>query len=196
MASNLSDDDVIEVGHPCRFSEVEMRTPRARRQSPSEPRTPSKGPSSAKTSRLGSPLVTPKLDRRKVKYRSLPAAVLGKPQPTFAQEEQKIAIDKFPSPGFSQEVLNSSADAVRIGNSTLRWCSTEADEDEQLLRRFDLEAMYGPSVGLSRTERWKRASMMGLCPPAEVLAALERNPHRNLSLFDQRLNPDMRHGVY
>ncbi|KAL8452798.1 hypothetical protein Emag_002171 [Eimeria magna] len=195
MAPHLSDDDVIEVGHPCRYSEVEMRTPRARRQSPSEPRTPSKGPSSAKTSRVGSPLVTPKLDRRKAKHRCLPPAASEKPQPIFAQEEHRIATDKFPSPGFSQEVLETSADAVRKGDPNLRWCSIEADEDEQLLRRFDLEAMYGPSVGLSRTERWKRASMMGLCPPAEVLSALERNPHRNMSLFDQRLNPDMRHGV-
>ncbi|KAL8428085.1 hypothetical protein Efla_000184 [Eimeria flavescens] len=160
LAPNLSDDEVTEIGHACRFSELEMRTPRARRQSPSEPRTPSKGSSSAKTACVGSPLVTPKLDKRKTKYRSVAARVVEEPLPDFLH--QPVNSDKFPSTGFSQEVIDASAEAVRRGNPHFRWCSIEADEDEQLLRRFDLEAVYGPSMGLTRTERWQRAAAMGL----------------------------------
>lgn len=181
-----SDDEVVGVGHPCRYSEVEMRTPRARRASPSEPRTPSKSPS--KTFCLDSPLVTPKLDKRKTKHRSssCPVVVEDEAKP----DGEHSAKDSYLSPGFTKEELEASARAVRKGNSKLRWCSAEADDDEQLLRRFDLEPMYGPSVGLSREERWKRASAMGLCPPAEVLQALQANPQSSKSVFDQRLNSD------
>lgn len=185
-----SDSGVIEVGHPCRYSEVEMRTPRANGYTPPEPRTPSKAPS-AKTFSLDSPLVTPKLDKKKTKYRSTPSPVaVEEPTPCFVHSYESSAKAKFLSPGFTQEELEASAESVRKGAPKLRWCSVEADEDEQLLRRFDLEPMYGPSVGLSRADRWKRASMMGLNPPSEVIAALQRHPQRTLSVFDQRLNPD------
>ena len=55
---------------------------------------------------------------------------------------------------------------------------------------FVCRVQYGPSVGLTREERWKRASAMGLSPPSEVMSALQRNPKTSLSVFDQRLNPD------
>lgn len=190
FGNTLSDEDVIEVTHPCRYSDVEMRTPRARRSSPIEPRTPSKGPS-AKASCLDSPLVTPKLDRKKTKYRSSPSSVsVEVTKPVFVHEDAYRAPDIFVSSGFTQDELETSAEAVREGDPLLRWASVEADEDEQLLRRFDMEAMYGPSVGLTREERWTRASAMGLSPPSEVISALQRNPKSCLSVFDQRLNPD------
>lgn len=137
----LSDDDVIEVGHPCRYSGVEMRTPRARRSSPTEPRTPSKGPS-AKTPCLDSPLVTPKLDRKKTKYRSSPSSVpVEGTKPVFVHEDTYRAPEIFASSGFTQDELETSAEAVRREDRRLRWASVEADEDEQLLRRFDMESM-------------------------------------------------------
>lgn len=189
VLQSLSDDDVTEVDHPCRYSQVEMRTPRARPQNPSEPRTPSKR-QSAKTFSLGSPLVTPKLDQKKAKYRSTrrPAEVA---KPEFGDKDIKPDAKKnFLSPGFTQKELEVSAHAVRTEDSRFKWPAVEADEDEQLLRRFDMEAMYGPSVGLSREERWKQAEVMGLKPPSEVISALQRNPQSTQSVFDQRLNPD------
>ncbi|KAF5351340.1 hypothetical protein D9758_008004 [Tetrapyrgos nigripes] len=45
-------------------------------------------------------------------------------------------------------------------------------EDEtkfhQILRVFDMSYEYGPCVGVSRLERWERASALGLNPPIEI----------------------------
>ncbi|EDR14510.1 uncharacterized protein LACBIDRAFT_305169 [Laccaria bicolor S238N-H82] len=38
----------------------------------------------------------------------------------------------------------------------------------EILRVFDLSDQYGPCVGVTRIERWERASMLGLNPPQEV----------------------------
>lgn len=46
----------------------------------------------------------------------------------------------------------------------------ELSLDEKILRHFDLSPQYGPCVGVSRVQRWKRADTMGLRPPLEVLA--------------------------
>lgn len=48
---------------------------------------------------------------------------------------------------------------------------------EDLLRRFDLTAKYGPCTGLTRLERWQRSAALGLNPPTDVKAALERLQH-------------------
>ncbi|KAJ3692543.1 hypothetical protein LUZ60_011638 [Juncus effusus] len=41
-------------------------------------------------------------------------------------------------------------------------------EAEERLREFDRDTRYGPVLGLTRMERWDRASAMGLCPPADL----------------------------
>jgi len=42
-----------------------------------------------------------------------------------------------------------------------------------ILRDFDLTPRYGPCVGISRLDRYRRAEKMGLKPPPEVLYILE-----------------------
>ncbi|KAG8833226.1 hypothetical protein FRC18_003977 [Serendipita sp. 400] len=42
------------------------------------------------------------------------------------------------------------------------------DKVQRLLRVFDLSYEYGPCVGVTRLERWKRADALGLNPPVEV----------------------------
>ncbi|KAF1895291.1 hypothetical protein Lal_00043937 [Lupinus albus] len=44
----------------------------------------------------------------------------------------------------------------------------EYDPKEELLRRFDMDMIYGPCVGMTRIERWERAQKMGLNPPKEI----------------------------
>ncbi|KAN0077422.1 DNA polymerase delta, subunit 4 domain containing protein [Elaphomyces granulatus] len=46
------------------------------------------------------------------------------------------------------------------------------DTYEKILRHFDLSSQYGPCVGISRLSRWRRAQMLSLDPPIEVLAVL------------------------
>jgi len=52
---------------------------------------------------------------------------------------------------------------------------------EKILRHFDLSSQYGPCVGIPRLARWKRANMLGLEPPTEVLAVLLREENKRTS---------------
>ena len=45
---------------------------------------------------------------------------------------------------------------------------------EETLRSFDLDGRFGPCVNPTRLERWERAERLGLDPPEEVRALLER----------------------
>jgi len=43
---------------------------------------------------------------------------------------------------------------------------------EKVLREWDMSGQYGPCIGIARLKRWKRANVLGLQPPIEVLAVL------------------------
>ncbi|GAB7361649.1 hypothetical protein MBLNU230_g1700t1 [Neophaeotheca triangularis] len=43
---------------------------------------------------------------------------------------------------------------------------------EKILREWDMSGQYGPCIGIARLKRWKRANVLGLNPPIEVLAVL------------------------
>jgi DNA polymerase delta subunit 4 len=42
-----------------------------------------------------------------------------------------------------------------------------------IMRNFDLTPKFGPCVGISRLDRYRRAEKMGMKPPVEVLRVLE-----------------------
>ncbi|KAH0605520.1 uncharacterized protein H6S33_004742 [Morchella sextelata] len=44
---------------------------------------------------------------------------------------------------------------------------------DKVLRHWDMSSQYGPCMGVSRLERWKRAERMGLRPPALVRVVCE-----------------------
>ncbi|KAJ5559083.1 hypothetical protein N7461_003055 [Penicillium sp. DV-2018c] len=46
------------------------------------------------------------------------------------------------------------------------------DVEEKILRHFDLSSHYGPCIGIPRVKRWRRANMLKLNPPIEVLTVL------------------------
>jgi DNA polymerase delta subunit 4 len=46
----------------------------------------------------------------------------------------------------------------------------ELSLEEMILRHFDLSSLYGPCIGITRLNRWKRAQVLGFSPPIEVLA--------------------------
>ncbi|CEJ58052.1 hypothetical protein PMG11_06723 [Penicillium brasilianum] len=48
----------------------------------------------------------------------------------------------------------------------------DLDLEEKILRHFDLSSQYGPCIGIARVKRWRRANMLKLQPPIEVLAVL------------------------
>ncbi|XP_015695923.1 uncharacterized protein LOC102719320 [Oryza brachyantha] len=50
------------------------------------------------------------------------------------------------------------------------------DEEEELLRLFDMDMTYGPCIGITRLRRWERAAALGLCPPAHLRDLLLPSP--------------------
>ncbi|KAI7734028.1 hypothetical protein M8C21_026545 [Ambrosia artemisiifolia] len=46
------------------------------------------------------------------------------------------------------------------------------DANEEVLRQFDMNTLYGPCVGMKRIDRWNRASSLGLSPPDDVYRLL------------------------
>ena len=64
--------------------------------------------------------------------------------------------------------------------------SLSADHDT-LLAAFDLDLTYGPCVGITRSERFRRAERFGLQPPPSVQDLLERPGRREDSVFEGRV---------
>jgi hypothetical protein len=48
--------------------------------------------------------------------------------------------------------------------------------DQKALREFDLNARFGPCVGVTRLQRWERAQAFDLDPPAHVQALILAHP--------------------
>lgn len=47
----------------------------------------------------------------------------------------------------------------------------------EMLNRFDMVVMYGPSIGITRAVRWNRAFKFGFKPPADILTILKSYPN-------------------
>ncbi|PGH04308.1 hypothetical protein AJ79_07156 [Helicocarpus griseus UAMH5409] len=52
---------------------------------------------------------------------------------------------------------------------------------EKILRHFDLSNQYGPCIGIARIKRWRRAQLLGLNPPIEVLAVLLKDEAKGVA---------------
>ncbi|KAG2428011.1 hypothetical protein HXX76_011997 [Chlamydomonas incerta] len=92
-----------------------------------------------------------------------PGAPVGPSTPakTRAGGKRKALEDATPAP----EVLARSQGEGAVSRADL-------SQDEQKLRKFDLTTKFGPCAGISRLERWERASKFGLGPPEEVRAII------------------------
>ncbi|KAL8043675.1 hypothetical protein ABFX02_08G000300 [Erythranthe guttata] len=64
----------------------------------------------------------------------------------------------------------------------------EYDEEETILRQFDMNMAYGPCLGMSRLGRWERANALGLHPPQQVQNLLMGSKMNNSEcLWDGRV---------
>ncbi|PWA38151.1 polymerase delta 4 [Artemisia annua] len=63
------------------------------------------------------------------------------------------------------------------------------DANEEVLRQFDMNMVYGPCVGMKRMDRWNRASSLGLNPPENIhhLLTSAANEVSADSLWDGRV---------
>lgn len=52
--------------------------------------------------------------------------------------------------------------------------ASERSESLEILKQFDFASKYGPCLGITRSQRWARASALGLDPPPAVIETLAR----------------------
>ncbi|CAD6246783.1 unnamed protein product [Miscanthus lutarioriparius] len=45
----------------------------------------------------------------------------------------------------------------------------QQEERERAAREFDMDMRYGPCLGVTRAQRWRRAAALGLAPPPALL---------------------------
>jgi DNA polymerase delta subunit 4 len=64
---------------------------------------------------------------------------------------------------------------------------SDVSAEERILRQFDLNKKYGPCVGMTRTERWRRAEELGLSPPPAVLVLLQAQGANEKCLWEGRV---------
>ncbi|RZC69479.1 hypothetical protein C5167_032611 [Papaver somniferum] len=48
------------------------------------------------------------------------------------------------------------------------------NENEEILRQFDMNMKYGPCIGMTRLARWERAKNLGMNPPKEIETCLRQ----------------------
>lgn len=63
--------------------------------------------------------------------------------------------------------------ALRQADPSPRFHEDDLNLIDKVLRQFDLDAAYGPFLGITRTARWTRASKLGLRPPPLVKRILD-----------------------
>ncbi|KAE9610675.1 putative DNA polymerase delta, subunit 4 [Lupinus albus] len=85
-------------------------------------------------------------------------------------------------------ITNKSSNKPPIHDAALSPSTTahadEYNENETMLRQFDMNMAYGPCVGMSRKERLERAQKLGLNPPIEIKKLLENEKVQSQSLWD------------
>ncbi|GJP44108.1 hypothetical protein CLOM_g3512 [Closterium sp. NIES-68] len=75
--------------------------------------------------------------------------------------------------------------AVEVQNDAAT--ASPHDETERALQLFDMDMAFGPCTGLSRRERWERASRLGLNPPPHVRTLLDSASCREDSVWEGRV---------
>ncbi|XP_022744189.1 DNA polymerase delta subunit 4-like [Durio zibethinus] len=85
---------------------------------------------------------------------------------------------------FGSDITQSPALISHGGSLDLK---DDLDEQEQVLRLFDMNMAYGPCLGITRLARWERAQRLGLSPPKEIENLLKGGKVNLECLFDGRV---------
>uniref|UniRef100_A0A6V3RNN7 DNA polymerase delta subunit 4 n=1 Tax=Lotharella globosa TaxID=91324 RepID=A0A6V3RNN7_9EUKA len=62
------------------------------------------------------------------------------------------------------------------------------EDVERRLKEFDMDATYGPCIGITRIKRWERANKFGLNPPMDIKDLLEMGQGEPNAAWDELLN--------
>ncbi|EXJ84404.1 hypothetical protein A1O3_05071 [Capronia epimyces CBS 606.96] len=155
-------------------------------------------------------VVAAQTSEQKPETRSVEVGVTPEPQPELESIHIDVATRESPSstpaqsprtkPKTKRTTVQAGQDAREVAAEKVTAAQLkkywQAEEDsrlaprvhqenlslhEKILRHFDLSSQYGPCIGITRLQRWKRANMLGLEPPVEVLAVLLREEDKKTS---------------
>ncbi|CCX07403.1 DNA polymerase delta, subunit 4-domain-containing protein [Pyronema domesticum] len=118
----------------------------------------------------------PKTSPKKVEVTKKDARELKTPAKEDKLMAEKQEEDKIEAPKISQAKIKAYYTAILSSRLVAPVHQSDLSTTEKILRHFDLSSQYGPCIGISRVARWRRAEVLGLKPPMEVLAvALEKD---------------------
>ncbi|KAK2746973.1 hypothetical protein FQN57_002545 [Myotisia sp. PD_48] len=109
-------------------------------------------------------------------------------EPTVKIELPKSAED-LRAEAISSDDLEKYWQTEEMKRRTSRVHQGGLSTGEKILRHFDLSNEYGPCIGISRIKRWRRAHILGLNPPPEVLSVLlkEDGSTKEIAYMDELL---------
>lgn len=100
------------------------------------------------------------------------------PQPELKPEPEPEPVEKSEAELRAEKIPDRQIDQYWRKLERQRTTKRVHQEDltlaEKVLRYWDVSSQYGPCVGINRMKRWKRAEKLGLNPPLEVLAVLQK----------------------
>ncbi|XP_061465527.1 DNA polymerase delta subunit 4 [Rhineura floridana] len=73
-------------------------------------------------------------------------------------------------------------ETVTVQTESLLQDAAQPDQLE-MLKQFDLSWQYGPCTGITRLQRWERAELLGLNPPAMVQELLQKHRDNPLVMY-------------
>ncbi|GJN12359.1 hypothetical protein PR202_ga30630 [Eleusine coracana subsp. coracana] len=90
----------------------------------------------------------------------------------FRQQKARTGAATKPTGGVSKKaapavLIHSLPDHGADGDARRR---QEEEERERAAREFDMDMRFGPCLGLTRAQRWRRAAALGLAPPPALVA--------------------------
>ncbi|KAI1457833.1 DNA polymerase delta, subunit 4-domain-containing protein [Annulohypoxylon moriforme] len=101
-----------------------------------------------------------------------------KEEAQVAQPEPRVEPEKSEAELRAQKITDRQINTYWRNLENERKAKRVHQEDltlaEKVLRYWDVSSQYGPCVGMDRMKRWKRAEKLGLNPPLEVLAVLQK----------------------
>lgn len=119
---------------------------------------------------------------------------------TAEEDEPPFEKDNFEAaeePATEKSEAELRAEKISDRQIDQYWCKLEMERKakrvhqadlsvgEKVLRYFDVNAQYGPCVGINRIRRWQRADRLGLNPPTEVLAVLLKQESKDVKSFER-----------
>ncbi|TFL02289.1 DNA polymerase delta, subunit 4-domain-containing protein [Pterulicium gracile] len=121
---------------------------------------------------------------------SLKANMSAKDDAVVIVDEAKLELEDYPLKDNDKRWRKAVKQSQKVSETEVQVHKGEETDLHQMLRVFDMTYEYGPSIGLTRLERWERANTLGLKPPSEVREILltkdgnGRNEYR-LNVLDQ-----------